>query len=237
MSKTAGDAVYVSGASRGSVALAGSNNNQIQVQFIPTSGSLTGPGTSLTFRNFTSNAPFNLAGTLTIGATLDINGNQTRGTYTGNYIVRAYYTSQPTPTYDSPSMTITTVIRSVVGISQTTGMNFGTILLDPSGGVVDLSSAGVITNSSGNATFFGGRNAAQFSITGEPNQIVLITFSSGNVLTGPGSNIGLGNFNSLSSVTLNGSGAATLNVGAKLTYGSSQVGGTYNGTYTIFANY
>ena len=76
--------------------LTGNANSTFAVT-LPSSTTLTGPGTSMTVNAFTSNpsgtGTFNGSGTatLTVGATLAVGANQAAGSYTGTFSVTVDY--------------------------------------------------------------------------------------------------------------------------------------------------
>ena len=79
----------------------------------------------------------------------------------------------------------------------------------------------------------------RFALSGSPNTPVYFSFSQNNFLYSGGNKITFTNVisNSLSPITLNSSGTATIDVGGDILYSAGQVAGTYSGTYTITANY
>ncbi|MFC1659575.1 DUF4402 domain-containing protein [Pseudomonadota bacterium] len=174
-----------------------------------------------------------------LGITITINASLSSGTYNGTCTVLAT-DSTSSPQTDTAVVNVLLEIVAPASVDpETTALAFGSILPDTSGGSIDVSSAGAISNNSGTATFFGGHSAAQFNVTGHANNTVYITYSSGDVLTGPGTDMGLGTFtdNTTGGALTLSSGSATLNVGARLTYSASQTAGNYSGTYTVNANY
>lgn len=129
-------------------------------------------------------------------------------------------------------------IQTPIVLSEDTAMDFATIVADAAGDTVTLDSAGSIS-ATGTSTFSGTPAAGAFSATGTPNSAVTISFSSGDVLSGPGTDMGLGNFTNDAggSPAFDGSGNLAFNVGADLTVNASQTAGSYSGTYTLTVDY
>ena len=125
-----------------------------------------------------------------------------------------------------------------LSISETTSLNFGSVVSPASQEtVVILSSVGATATSSG-ATLFNTSAVGVFAVTGEPSTAyhshitsTNITFTSGSdtmscVLTySPTSN------------TLDSSGDDTVFVGGTLTVGASQAVGSYTSTFEITVHY
>lgn len=130
------------------------------------------------------------------------------------------------------------IIQAAITLSEDTAMDFATITADPAGDTVSLTTAAAIS-STGTSTFSGTPAAGAFSGTGTASTAVTISFSSGDVLTGPGTDMALGNFShdAGGSPAFDGTGNLSFNVGADLTVNATQAAGTYNGTYTVTVDY
>ena len=117
-------------------------------------------------------------------------------------------------------------------------MNFASISAPAAGGNVVLAPAGTIGPVAG-FVFVGTPAAGVFGATGSNNSPAVISFSTGDTLTGPGAAMALGTFttNPASPTTFDNTGNLTINVGATLTVGANQVAGAYTGTYTITVVY
>lgn len=129
-------------------------------------------------------------------------------------------------------------IQNPIVISEDNAMDFATIVADPTGDTITLSTAGAV--SAANASTFSGTAAAgAFSVTGTPSAAVNISFSSGDVLSGPGADMALGSFTNDAggAPAFDGTGNLSFNVGADLSVNASQVGGSYAGTYTVTVDY
>mgnify|MGYP001169127445 FL=1 len=129
-------------------------------------------------------------------------------------------------------------IQTAISISEDTAMDFATILADAAGDTITLTPVGGIS-AANTSTFSGSPAAGAFSATGDASTAVTISFSSGDVLSGPGTDMALGTFahDAGGSPAFNGSGNLTFNVGAALTVNASQTAGAYSGTYTVTVDY
>jgi hypothetical protein len=133
----------------------------------------------------------------------------------------------------------TVSILQQLSISETTGINFGSITVTSAAGNVVLSTAGSVTNcASGVYTCSGSPTAGSFNISGTASTAVTVSVDASTSLTGPGTSMTLTlSGNNTGSQTLNGSGNLTLNVGGTLAVNANQAAGTYSGTYTATVNY
>lgn len=130
------------------------------------------------------------------------------------------------------------VIRAAITLIEDTAMDFGEITPNPAGDVITLTAAGGISAASG-SDLNGTPSAGGFTATGTGLTAVTISFSSGDVLTGPGTDIPLGSLNhdAGGSPAFDAGGDLNFDVGGQLTIGASQTAGTYNGTYTVTVDY
>jgi len=117
-----------------------------------------------------------------------------------------------------------------------TAMAFGTIAPAAAGGTVVLSAAGTIAAVPGFA-FAGTPTAGTFTVSGASGQPVIVSFSSGNTLAGPGTAMPLGVFTTSGAPATFGAASFTLNVGASLTVNPAQTAGSYSGSYTVNVDY
>lgn len=117
-------------------------------------------------------------------------------------------------------------------------MSFGSVVVDPLGDQLTLSAAGSISAQNG-SIFFGDVSAALFSVLGHANTAVIISFSTGDTLTGAGAAMPIGNFTHNAGVTpaFDANGSISFSVGADLTINPSQGSGAYSGSYTVFIEY
>lgn len=136
-------------------------------------------------------------------------------------------------------------IVTAIGISETTGMNFGNILTSGSGSVT-LDTANVVTDDGANNTPTGGTvTSAVFAVTGSDVGYA-ISMPGSITVSGPGSPMTIDTFTFLADDTATDgtgtigastSGQDTMIIGGTLNVGASQTAGAYTGTYTITALY
>src|SRR6185437_3309464 len=137
----------------------------------------------------------------------------------------------------SATGTASATILSQISVTQSTAMAFGSIAPNSAGGSVVLSPAGTISPVAG-FVFSGSPAAGSFSVTGAVGQPVVVSYSTGDTLTGPGTAMPLGTFtNNAVPATFPAGGNFTLNVGATLTVNANQAAGAYAGNYTVTVNY
>ena len=117
-------------------------------------------------------------------------------------------------------------------------MDFGIIVADPTGDTVSIDTAGAVT-STGASTFSGTSSAGGFTATGDTLSAVTISFSTGDVLTGPGADMALSGLDhdAGAAPSFDAAGDLDFDVSATLAVGASQTAGTYNGTYTATVDY
>ncbi len=126
-----------------------------------------------------------------------------------------------------------------LGISSTTALNFGRITPSTIAGSVAMTPLGVRAAAGGVTLLNGGApSAAAFSITGPSLRvysIVLPPNGAVSLTSGGGSPMAVGGFLSLPALvgTLSLAGQQNLLVGATLSVGASQAGGTYNGLFNV----
>lgn len=126
----------------------------------------------------------------------------------------------------------------ISGFTEDAAMGFGSVVVDPYGDVITLTSGGGISAQNG-SMFIGGASAAAFSAQGDANTAVTISFSSGDSLSGAGSAMAVGSFTHDAGMTpaFDSGGNISFHVGAALTVNSAQATGGYSGSYTVFLEY
>ncbi len=135
-------------------------------------------------------------------------------------------------------------IITPIAITKTQDMNFGNVAVTAIGGTVVLAPAGT-RSVTGGVTLpanVGTVKEASFNVTGMASYTFSITLpSTPTTVTSGGNNMTVNTFtsNPTPTGTLNGSGVATLKVGATLTVLANQVAGTYvSGTpFQVTVNY
>ncbi|MCP4049362.1 MAG: DUF4402 domain-containing protein [bacterium] len=245
-----GDGVPVTGTSfAGQYQITAVPDSQVRTQ-IYGDATLSGPGVDITIDKYKRNngsVQVDSTGILIINnaANFTIAASQTQGTYSGTYYIRSKYLD-PIPLGENNNWVLsTTQIISVeivspgtIGIEERQELLFGIIGVDPAGGTVRLRNSGM-DNISGISEFSGLSQPGKFRISGTPGATVHITTSTGDTLSGPGTDIQLTNFTGFASPeTLDTiDGQLNINVRARLTFGPNQVPGHYSGTYIINVNY
>jgi hypothetical protein len=149
-----------------------------------------------------------------------------------------------TPALAAPSnqasATATVNIVSPLTLTNTTPLNFGTVVGPFAGEVVHVDGTGVRTcpatlTCSGNASV----SAAAFNLTGTAGQAVVLTIPNSVTLNGSVSgtlSVDLSG-DKPSNPTLDGTGKASFAVGGKLTIPTGTVDGVYSNTFNVTANY
>ena len=144
---------------------------------------------------------------------------------------------------DTATGTANATILTPLSITSGAAMNFGSIAPSLAGGSVVLSNAGAITPVAG-FVFSGATSAGVFSVLGSGTLTYAITLPANGVVTltdqlgNGGTAMAVNVFNSNPSGTgALTAGAQTLNVGATLVVGGSQIASDYSGTYDVIVNY
>lgn len=156
-------------------------------------------------------------------------------------------------TSTSTTANASATIVTPLAIAKTTDMDFGTVGINTNPGTVTLTPAGARTISGGALlpAIAGNPTQAVFAVTGQPTYVYTITLpanspafeitSGANTMVvsdftsdpAPGQTGGAGNG------VLDGTGAQTVNVGAKLNINASQPAGTYTSAtpFEVIVNY
>lgn len=133
---------------------------------------------------------------------------------------------------------VQTVYAAPVNLRDRKEMDFATVFVMPSGDNITLSPSSVISSANG-SIFSGTPESASFSAQGDKNAAASISFSVGDVLTGPGAAMPLGNFTHNAGVTpaFTSNKKLDFKVGATLTINPNQASGTYSGIFTVTVDY
>ena len=138
----------------------------------------------------------------------------------------------------SETGTAQATIQAAVAVSQNQVLDFATILPDPAGDTVTLTSLAAISSNTGGSAFSGTTSAGQFLVTGDANSVVTLQFGTGATLTGAGTAIPLGNFTTDTlTPSMDGTGNLSFDVGGQITIGANQTAGLYTGNYTVTVAY
>jgi len=129
-------------------------------------------------------------------------------------------------------------IATPIAISQTTAMNFGTVVASAATGTAVLATNSALTVTGGVQALGGTPAAAAFSVTGQSGATFAITLPTTATLTSGANTMSLGTFahSAGATPTLTG-GSSAFNVGATLSVGANQAAGAYSGTYAVTVNY
>ena len=136
------------------------------------------------------------------------------------------------------SSNATVNIVSPLTLTNDTGLNFGTIVGPFAGEVVRVDISG--NRNCGGLTCSGTTvSAANFTLTGTPDQGVTLTIPDSVTLNGPGAatlDVDMTN-DKPADPTLDSSGSATFGVGGQLTIPNGTVDGVYSNTFDVTAEY
>lgn len=204
-----------------------------------------GAGGTVTVNNFTINPSLqisveNPSASTGVGGDMTFGTASTPGNYTGFVTIRAEQLLGPTIDVELP---IILTLWRTLKVTQTRSLNFGGIAVSGGNSVVEISATSglrtVVSGASG-VQLGSGRpgNLGEFTVTGQPNTAITVSFPSSITLTGPGTAMTVNNFTADSTTpTLDNMGNLSLKVGARLNVGTNQAPGTYNGTYTLTVSY
>lgn len=134
-------------------------------------------------------------------------------------------------------------IAAPIAISKVSDLEFGLIAPTASAGTVTVSTAGARTGDA-NVDLLSGdtESAASFSVSGAADQTFSLVVPATATLSATGSSGGSPMTATLSddasgTPTLDGTGAATVNVGAALAVGADQAADAYSGSFTVTVSY
>jgi hypothetical protein len=128
-----------------------------------------------------------------------------------------------------------TIVQGIV-VTESVPMSFAAVAPPPSGGAIVLTTAGTISSSAG-FVFRGSPAPATFNAHGVPDHPASVSFSSGNLVTGPGPAMRLGAFTSNAALVFDGTANLNFVVGATLVINPNQAPGQYTGTYAVTVNF
>ena len=205
-------------------------------------------GGNVTIDNFTVNpASLNItvlgAVDINVGGRMTFSAASKSGTYTGSVRIEVSGLLSGTTGVNLP---VTLTLWDSLKVNEISPLSFGVLDINSGASVVRLNAqSGIrsIVSGVGNVVPAAtpASTAGRFKITGQPSVQVSLSLPSTITLTGnKGGTMMVNNFTGYPSSTqlsLDTSGDATLNVGADLNIGSSQLSGTYNGTYSVTINY
>ena len=206
-------------------------NNTSLSGVIPLSNQTFSPA-SISLPNASSSGYFNWGGTIVIPA------NCASGVYSAPVMLYADSSALAVGTRSSfTNQPVTVTIKKALTISVARHLHFGNLFRPATGGTAVISYTGG-NSATGDVGWINNLliSQAEFSVTGEPSAAVSVTLPSSayNVTYGANS-MNVSNFtsNAGNQIMLNGSGNATINVGATLTVNAGQSIGTYTNTSAL----
>lgn len=232
--KTVGGGAFDLGGNHqsGEFRLRGDRNTQYSCT-LPSQIQITSGGNSLTVDGFTTDPPLtgSLGGSgqlfMTVGGTLQIPPGQAAGQYSG--ILSMDCDGQ------IASVAVDATLLSVIAISNTVALEFGSMIPEATSGTVTVSTTGA--RSAVNVTLFGGSVAAAgFTVTGEAGQAYGLQLPSSITIGGPGGTMTVDGFVDDASLFLTG-GSDSFSVGATLHVGADQPRGDYGGSFAVVVSY
>ena len=132
-------------------------------------------------------------------------------------------------------------ILKPIAIINTQDLDFGDIISQTAAFTVTVSTAGERSATNATAILNAVGKQAIFSVTGQENQSFKVTLPEDGVVSiaSGGNSMNITDFDHNLGATpkLNGSGNATLNVGAVLNVGATQAAGEYTGTFDVTVAY
>jgi hypothetical protein len=135
----------------------------------------------------------------------------------------------------STNGTASVTVLAPLTLTQTQGLDFGTITSGASSGTVTIDAAGARTVASGvGSVAADAGQQAIFTVAGDTSNAIDVVV--GSNITGFSGGI-TGTTTSGTLPTALTSGSATFNVGGSLTIPASTTAGAYSGTYTVSVNY
>lgn len=123
-----------------------------------------------------------------------------------------------------------------IAVTEARPMSFAAVAPPPAGGTIVLSPAGTVSSSAGFA-FRGTPAAGSFRAHGLPDLPASVSFSSGDMVTGPGPAMRVGAFTNNAMATFDSAANLTFAVGATLVVNPHQTPGQYSGTYVVTVNF
>jgi len=129
-----------------------------------------------------------------------------------------------------------TIVHAIM-VTEAVPMSFAAVAPPSSGGAIVLTTSGAISGSGG-FIFRGRPTPGAFDARGMPNHPASVSFSSGNLVTGPGPAMRLGAFTTNNAAPVFDSAARlSFAVGATLVINPNQTPGQYTGTYAVTVNF
>lgn len=128
-----------------------------------------------------------------------------------------------------------TIVQAIV-VTEAVPMSFAAVAPPATGGAIVLTTAGSISGAGG-FIFRGRPSPGAFNAHGMPNHPTSVSFSSGNLVTGPGPAMRLGAFTNNAAAAFDSAAKLNFAVGATLVINPNQTPGRYTGTYAVTVNF
>jgi Mat/Ecp fimbriae major subunit len=144
-----------------------------------------------------------------------------------------------TAAYAAPvtaSATARAQILRQVTVTNTSDLDFGTIVSGAAASTVVVTPAGGRTCGAG-LTCTGTTTGANFNITGTNSAVVTVTGDNSVTLTSGANSMTASLNRSSASVTLSATGTGSVQVGGTLSVGATQADGAYTGTFNVTVDY
>jgi hypothetical protein len=143
--------------------------------------------------------------------------------------------------FDSDSATANAGANIVapIAITATAQLHFGDIVASAASGTVELTPGGDRTGTDVTLGNGAGVSVASFDVDGDPDGTFAITLPVSSTISNGTETMTINGYTSVPAATgtLNGTGEATIAVGATLQVGASQASGTYTGTFDVTVAY
>ena len=209
-----------------------------------TASQVVAPGTGSTI-NFTI-GPIGKSSSKTFFVGFDtplLADNSGKATGAGTSAFLVWAAASPTTPSVGLTSTVTANVFRPIAVSNTAGMQFGSIVKPATGsGTVTLTSGGVLTTSAGSILASTSHGAAGFSVSGEGAQAFTLTVPASFVMTTGANSLTVTTSASASgaqtlSSALGSSGSFTATVGGAFPISTSTVNGAYTGNLVVTVAY
>ncbi len=127
------------------------------------------------------------------------------------------------------------ILRQVT-LTNTSDLEFGTIVTGAAASTVDVSTSGARTCGAG-LVCSGTTTAANFNIGGTATQTVNVVVPASVSLSNGSATMNVALTSTATSVVMNSSNAGSIQVGGTLSVAANQADGDYSGTFTLTADY
>ncbi|MHA1550289.1 MAG: DUF4402 domain-containing protein [Alphaproteobacteria bacterium] len=236
-----GGAVFNGGSKTGRIRTKGTVGESLEFYF--SSGSIIGPGGTITVNNFTTTETSPMyydirRKKIFFGADAIYPASLSVGTYTGTATL--YYKYLTSSTWQTKIVDLELEVQETpLSLTEIQEMDFGEMVADPAGGTISMDINGVRSNLVGTATFSGTSIVGEIQTSGHPNTAVSLKLPNKTTLTNGTDTIKINNFssNATANPTLDAQGKINFKITANAVYDAVTSNGVYTGTYTLRVNY